>query len=152
MKSKTLFLLMFLCSCCSCCSSSSSAAAFFAGLIPSTGPHFRKVTGTGKLKLHIPLLELAKKITDGEPNARARTAKLEELRKTNPNDIKNFCGALQELRTKEKDSPYNGPGPFNILTTGGIKTAKELTWDWLTDGITKDDLFTVMSLCPRPSQ
>ena len=151
MKLKFSTILLMMC-CCSCCSSSSSAATFFAGLIPRTGPHFRKVTGVGKLKLHIPLLELAKKTTDGEPNARARTAKLEELRKTNPTSIKNFCGTLLEFRTKGKDSPYNGPGPFNILTTGGIKTARELMWDWLPDGITTDDMREVMSLCPRPPQ
>lgn len=142
---KPVILMMLLSSCCSCCSSSSSVAAFFAGLIPSTGPHFRKVTGSGKLKLHSPLLELAKKTTDGG-------TKLENLRKTNPNDIKNFCGTMLELRTKGKDGPYSGPGPFNILTTGGIKTAKEMMVESLPDGITMEEIGGVARLCPRPPQ
>ena len=149
MKPGTLLLMLCFCS---CCSSSSSAAVFFAGLIPSTGPHFRKVTGSGKLKLHSPLLELAKKTTDGESNSRARVTKLENLRKTNPNDIKNFCGTMLELRTKSKDGPYSGPGPFNILTTGGIKTAKEMMVESLPDGITMEEIGGVATLCPRPAQ
>ena len=40
----------------SCCSSSSSAAAFFSGLIPRTGPHFRKVSGVDDLTKQKPFI------------------------------------------------------------------------------------------------
>jgi hypothetical protein len=56
MKLKFSTILLMMC-CCSCCSSSSSAAAFFAGLIPRTGPHFRKVSGVDDLTKQKPFID-----------------------------------------------------------------------------------------------
>ena len=118
MKLKLGTILLMVC-CCSCCSSSSSAAAFFAGLIPKTGPHFRKVTGVDDLTKQKPFIvdyyqKSADKKTDKE-----KQLVVDKIRKSNPDGVKAFCAAADKIRTIRTTPPYNQPG--DILTIGGMK-------------------------------
>ena len=108
----------------SCCSSSSSAAAFFAGLIPKTGPHFRKVTGVDDLTKQKPFIvdyyqKSADKKTDKE-----KQLVVDEIRNTNPDGVTAFCAAADKIRTIRTTPPYNQPG--DILTIGGMKRPADI--------------------------
>jgi len=115
MKSKTLFLLMFLCSCCSCCSSSSSAAAFFAGLIPSTGPHFRKVTGIDDLTKQKTFINNFYEKRSGKNTDKENKLIVEEIRKTNPGGVASFCAAGEKVKAARTTPPYTNQVKYSLL-------------------------------------
>lgn len=117
MKLKLSTILLMMC-CCSCCSSSSSAAAFFAGLIPKTGPHFRKVTGVDDLTKQKPFIvdyyqKSADKKTDKE-----KQLVVDEIRKSNPDGVTAFCAAADTIRSGRTRPPYDNND--KILTTRGM--------------------------------
>ena len=117
MKLKLSTILLMMC-CCSCCSSSSSVAAFFAGLIPRTGPHFRKVTGVDDLTKQKPFIvdyyqKSADKKTDKE-----KQLVVDEIRKSNPDGVTTFCAAADTIRSGRTRPPYDNND--KILTTRGM--------------------------------
>lgn len=108
----------------SCCSSSIGAGGFFGGLIPRTGPHFRKVTGVDDLTKQKPFIvdyyqKSADKKTDKE-----KQLVVDEIRKSNPDGVKAFCAAADKIRTIRTTPPYNQPG--DILTIGGMKRPADI--------------------------
>jgi hypothetical protein len=114
----------------SCCSSSSSAAAFFAGLIPRTGPHFRKVTGVDDLMKQKPfIVDYYQKSAD-KKTGKEKQLVVDEIRKSNPDGVTAFCAAVDTLRSGRKRPPYDNND--KILTTRGmIKTSGcRTTCDW----------------------
>jgi len=118
MKLKLSTILLMMC-CCSCCSSSSSAAAFFAGLIPRTGPHFRKVTGIDDLTKQKTFINNFYEKRSGKNTDKENKLIVEEIRKTNPGGVASFCAAGEKVKAARTTPPYNEPG--KILTIGGMK-------------------------------
>tara|TARA_B110000977_G_scaffold168546_1_gene217826 strand:- start:919 stop:1359 length:441 start_codon:yes stop_codon:yes gene_type:complete len=116
MKPATLLLMLCFCS---CCSSSSSAAVFFAGLIPRTGPHFRKVTGIGELTTQAPFINDFSKGRTGKKTDKENKLQVENIRKSNPDGVAKFCATAKKIRATRTTPPYNQPG--DILTIGGMK-------------------------------
>jgi hypothetical protein len=116
MKPATLLLMLCFCS---CCSSSSSAAVFFAGLIPRTGPHFRKVTGIGDLVAQAPFINDFSKGRTGKKTDKENKLQVENIRKSNPDGVAKFCATAKKIRATRTTPPYNQPG--DILTIGGMK-------------------------------
>ena len=116
-------ILLMMC-CCSCCSSSSSAAAFFAGLIPRTGPHFRKVTGIDDLISQKTFINNFYEKRSGKNTDKENKLIVEEIRKSNPDGVKAFCAAADKIRTIRTTPPYNQPG--DILTIGGMKRPADI--------------------------
>ena len=116
MKPATLLLMLCFCS---CCSSSSSAAVFFAGLIPRTGPHFRKVTGIEDLTAQKPFINTFYKGRTGKKTDKENKSQVENIRKSNPDGVAKFCATAKKIRATRTTPPYNQPG--DILTIGGMK-------------------------------
>ena len=116
MKAGTLLLMLCFCS---CCSSSSSAAVFFAGLIPRTGPHFRKVTGIEDLVAQKPFINTFYKGASGKNTDKENKLHVENIRKSDPDGVARFCATANKMRATRTAPPYNQPG--EILTIGGMK-------------------------------
>ena len=116
MKAGTLLLMLCFCS---CCSSSSSAAVFFAGLIPRTGPHFRKVTGIEDLVAQAPFINTFYKGRTGKKTDKENKLHVENIRKSDPDGVARFCATGNKMRAGVQIPPYNQPG--EILTIGGMK-------------------------------
>ncbi len=103
MKPATLLLMLCFCS---CCSSSSSAAVFFAGLIPRTGPHFRKVTGIGDLVAQAPFINTFYKGRTGKKTDKENKLQVENIRKSNPDGVAKFCATVNKIRATRTAPPY----------------------------------------------
>jgi len=116
MKSATILFMMCFCS---CCSSSSSATVFFTGLIPRTGPHFRKVTGIDDLISQKTFINNFYEKRSGKNSDQENKLIVEEIRKTNPGGVASFCAAGEKVKAGRTTPPYNEPG--KILTIGGMK-------------------------------
>lgn len=117
----------------SCCSSSSSAAAFFAGLIPKTGPHFRKVTGVDDLTKQKPFIvdyyqKSADKKTDKE-----KQLVVDEIRKSNPDGVTAFCAAADTIRSGRTRPPYDNND--KILTTKGMIKPQNLLEETIKESL-----------------